>query len=316
MQKNKLKLLVQVYLSSAALYGLGIVLFKNFSYYKENLSPVTQKTLLYFYFAYIVLAPFYYYFFSQDASKSKPYVVLRWVYNSFGKKRNIITKEEKTAILFVLVKLFFLPTMINFAYDNLDSLFGLIRNFQWYSFVLTIVFAADTLIFAFGYLFEFRILGNIVKSVEPTFFGWIVALICYPPFNSYAGNFIPWGANDYAKFSNTQITLLVRIVLVFLLLFYLFATLALGFKASNLTNRGVVTKFPYSVIRHPAYASKNLWWWITLLPVISWSFAIGMAFWTVIYYFRAVTEENHLSQDPSYVAYCRKVKYRFIPYLI
>ena len=54
-------------------------------------------------------------------------------------------------------------------------------------------------------------------------------------------------------------------------------------------------------------------WWITLIPVMSSTFAMGMLFWTIIYYFRAVTEERHLGQDPEYVEYCKKVKWKFIP---
>jgi len=31
------------------------------------------------------------------------------------------------------------------------------------------------------------------------------------------------------------------------------------------------------------------------------------------YYWRAITEERHLSIDPAYREYCEVVKYRFIP---
>ena len=80
------------------------------------------------------------------------------------------------------------------------------------------MFTIDTLVFSFGYAFEFKCLKNVVKSVEPTFFGWFVAIICYP-------------------------------------------------------------------------------------PIITWPFTLGMLFWTVIYFFRAITEERHLRQDPDYIKY-------------
>jgi protein-S-isoprenylcysteine O-methyltransferase Ste14 len=38
-----------------------------------------------------------------------------------------------------------------------------------------------------------------------------------------------------------------------------------------------------------------------------------MGFWSFIYFLRAVTEERHLSSDPDYLAYCKRVPYRFIP---
>jgi protein-S-isoprenylcysteine O-methyltransferase Ste14 len=39
----------------------------------------------------------------------------------------------------------------------------------------------------------------------------------------------------------------------------------------------------------------------------------GFIVWGTIYFLRSVTEERFLMRDPDYVAYCRKVKYRFIP---
>ena len=111
------------------------------------------------------------------------------------------------------------------------------------------------------------------------------------------------------------------------------ASVALGFRASNLTNRGTVTKWPYSVVRHPAYVSKvSCWWLISIALFVSYftvqdlnlivalkkSFFmfLSMLGWTAIYYFRALTEERHLIKDPEYQAYTQKVKYRFIPKVI
>lgn len=142
-----------------------------------------------------------------------------------------------------------------------------------------------------------------------------MALICYPPFNFVVGNYVPWGASDYVTFWNPTLTIVMRILLLTLLIIYVWATIAFGFKSSNLTNRGIVTKFPYSLVRHPAYISKNILWWLTLLPVITVSFTFGMLFWSMIYFFRALTEERHLSQDPEYQDYKQKVKYKFIPYI-
>ncbi len=53
------------------------------------------------------------------------------------------------------------------------------------------------------------------------------------------------------------------------------ASIALGFKASNLTNRGIVTHGPYAFVRHPAYAAKNLAWWLGALPTVGMMFAAG-----------------------------------------
>ncbi|MGJ3628557.1 DUF1295 domain-containing protein [Sphingomonas sp. MMS24-JH45] len=39
--------------------------------------------------------------------------------------------------------------------------------------------------------------------------------------------------------------------------------------ASNLTHRGILTHGAYGWTRHPAYLSKNLFWWISTVPILS-----------------------------------------------
>jgi protein-S-isoprenylcysteine O-methyltransferase Ste14 len=106
------------------------------------------------------------------------------------------------------------------------------------------------------------------------------------------------------------------------------ASVTLGFKASNLTNRGIVGHGPYSVVRHPAYAAKNLAWWIGAIPAVYFAFLTGGASrgipavlftlgWTGIYVLRAITEERHLLMiDNGYAQYMARVRWRFIPGVI
>lgn len=261
---------------------------------------------------YVVLAPVYYGFIERDAAVNKPLLILRALRKVMVWRWREIVDDEKVALLFWLVKFFFLPLMIHFLLANFRTLLGTPVS-SLFAFVLIVLFTLDTFLFAIGYLIEMPLLNNVVKSVEPTIFGWIVAVICYPPFNYVVGRYVSWGANDFAYYWNDTVTLIVRMILIALIMVYVWASFALGFKASNLTNRGIVVRFPYSVVRHPAYVSKNLLWWITLLPVISWQFTLGMLFWSVLYYFRAVTEERHLGRDPDYAEYASKVRWRFIP---
>jgi protein-S-isoprenylcysteine O-methyltransferase Ste14 len=188
------------------------------------------------------------------------------------------------------------------------------NNF-WYPFFISIIFSIDTFIFMFCYMFEANFLKNKIVSVDPSPFGWIVALLCYHPFNALGGNYLSWPATSYPILSNIYLTFVLRILILLLFIFYLFATLSLGTRASNLTNRGIVTHGAYKYIRHPSYISKNLAWWISIIPVISVTNILSMICWSFIYFLRAITEERHLIKDSSYKEYCKKVKYRFIPNL-
>lgn len=325
---QNLKHSITNFLANIILIWLIILLYKNLSYYKNFLIPETQTTLFYLAFTYTIIGFFYYTFHQIEPTQQTKGMHL---FNALKKLPNIyqINKEERTAILFILVKIFFLPVMLNFVFDNYSSLAsfsGTIINLQspfavasliniLYPFALSLIFLIDTSFFAFSYAFEAKFLKNIVKSVEPTLIGWISALICYPPFNSFVSKHLSWYANDMVAFSTDTITLAIRAIIILLTIIFVGSTISLGAKCSNLTNRGIVSHGTYSLVRHPAYISKVAAWWLMIIPVFSIQAFLSMAFWTFIYSIRAITEENHLSKDPDYIEYKKKVKYRFIPYV-
>jgi hypothetical protein len=231
-----------------------------------------------------------------------------------------------TALLFLGVKAIFLPAMVNFLLGNLGDVVRFwgasdleLLDSQMlagpvFQLILAIFFMVDTLYFTFGYLVDSKALGSQVRSVEPTLLGWGATLICYPPFNGVMRRVgVGWYSDDNHHFSQPEVDLAVRGVLVILFAVYLGATLALGTRCSNLTNRGTVTRGPYALVRHPAYATKVIGWWLFMLPVFSPAAFASVFLWSVIYYLRAVTEEQHLGLEPEYRAYQVAVKHRFIP---
>jgi len=96
---------------------------------------------------------------------------------------------------------------------------------------------------------------------------------------------------------------------------FTWASVNLGFKASNLTNRGIVNHGAYRYCRHPAYTAKILVWMVEAIFLGKFFIGLFIAF-LVIYLLRAITEERHLSNDPDYLKYKKQVPYRFIPGLI
>ncbi len=234
------------------------------------------------------------------------------------------------AFLAVFVKIFFFPIMLTGILGNGYIILNFIHHLFWplasislawawriYYLIFAGLIFLDASIFAFAYIAESKSLNNEIKSVEPTLSGWVVALLCYQPFNRWFYQFreavIPSWHFDLPK--TTGLLLIISLALALLsFALYLWASFALGYKAGNLVNRGIIKTGPYAFIRHPSYIGKNLGWLFILIPVLSdvsqIMLYISLAF---IYFLRAVTEERHLRRDPEYIDYCKKVPYRFIP---
>ncbi len=189
-------------------------------------------------------------------------------------------------------------------------------------FNFTIV--VDLTISLLGYLTSCRLLDTHFTSADPTPTGWIAALACYPPFNflfhSVIFNNLCHEHSQSVHYINQPIFLIiVSFIVLILISIYSWSTVVFGLRFSNLTNRGIITSGPYSVVRHPAYASKNISWWFGLLPFILQSgvncllpICVLLVF-NAFYVWRALTEERHLMREEDYQEYCRKVKWRFIP---
>jgi protein-S-isoprenylcysteine O-methyltransferase Ste14 len=257
------------------------------------------------------------------------------------------SEKEKYALVFLVVKLFFGPLMLNSAFDSWNRLttckklfaglpsMGLATRFdQGYIMLVYAVFLLDSFLFFIGYHTEAGFLRNKIRAVETSVLGILVCIVCYGPFNlvtvgvlgpSAADPFIVAMGNSHSVW-----TWALRAVAIFALLLLISASASLFTRASNLTNRGIVTWGPYRYIRHPGYLAKNLFWLMTLIPILipntssvffSWKgywisclcVIGGFLCWGALYFFRAITEEKFLSRDPDYIAYCQKVKWRFIP---
>lgn len=250
-----------------------------------------------------------------------------------------LTQKEKYAIAFLLIKLFYGPLMLNGAlaglHDCRELLRGVLRGTElYYMMFVSLVFLVDSCIFFVGYHTEAGFLDNRVRHVETNIWHILVCVACYGPFINTTLSLLGSSATspyivilgDY----RSVWTWLFRGVAIFALLLLISASASLFTKASNLTNRGIVSWGPYRYIRHPGYLGKNLFWLMTLVPMLipstnsmffSWKNYLltcvctiaGFLAWGTIYFLRAITEERFLSRDPDYVAYCKRVKWRFIP---
>ncbi len=244
---------------------------------------------------------------------------LSFGYLVLGKWHRSRWPQVRHHLLSWAVKGFFLPLMSVYLNEEMQALFTIsagISQGHWSSYDLFyhLSYCADLLFCVVGYATSMRILDSQIRSVEPTIFGWLIALVCYQPFYSVIGKYY-LQYDDSIYWDNwLQPWPGVRAVWGFLIIVlvctYALCTVSFGLRFSNLTHRGIITAGPYRFSKHPAYLAKNLSWWLISVPFISdQGFAAGLrnccllALLNLVYYARARTEERHLSRDPVYVAY-------------
>lgn len=205
------------------------------------------------------------------------------------------------------------PNFADFVGWNFDRMFespAVIANYCIaFMFVIDVAFATA------GYILTMRPLNSHIRTATPLAAGWTAALICYPPFVLMnEGGVLDYhqGSADWTWWFAGHPWILggLGAVLVVLTGIYAWATIAFGLRFSNLTHRGILTHGPYAWSRHPAYLSKNLFWWLSGLPFLAttgWAEGLRnaaiMAVVSGIYYWRARTEEEHLGSDPAYQEY-------------
>lgn len=349
----KLDCRVKNFASSLTLLTLTYLFYNAIPYYcnyfAESIQFFAVEFLVWdafncFYFLYVFLLMLVY-LLEKEPDTSKSIYCLQGLRRLLSSPTTVFqegfTAEERLGLLTFFLKAFFVPLMIKWLLmhtanmvangtrligdlPELHTEFLTIFNTYGFWFLLQVILFLDVLFFTIGYLVELPFLKNKIRSVEPTLLGWAVALVCYPPFNYVSGYILAWQPIDFPQFNNPAIHIVMNLLFLVLMGIYTAASVALNFKASNLTHRGIVSCWPYSLIRHPAYTCKTMAWWIGAVPAMMmaldkslWDVVLVLSSilgWTFIYILRALTEEEHLSKvDGEYDQYCAKVRYRFIP---
>jgi protein-S-isoprenylcysteine O-methyltransferase Ste14 len=246
-----------------------------------------------------------------------------------GLRRLRCCRRTRAAVLSFVVKVFFLPLMVGSLIGMKNRLSFHVAGYDpgasWPMFVyawlvplMTMVcLSLDLLIYALGYLAEFRWLGNRIKSVDPFISGWLVCLLCYYPFVGLTSVFVPEYENLSMRWLGPAWLIhLSQLGIVLCQGLWVCSTLSLGFRASNLTNRGIVTCGPYRCIRHPAYAGRMLWLIAATVGAGRAAALPNLVVMLLLYVLRSLTEERHLCAAQEYRAYCARVRWRFVPGLV
>lgn len=235
-----------------------------------------------------------------------------------GKWSQVDRPILKNYLLGWLVKGFFLPLMLAGAVEHLELL--LKEGVNWgsfgylYSTSLNLILGLDVIFGAVGYILTLRITDSHIRSPEPTCMGWVSALICYMPLSGFFwSTFLKYKAEtNWGEWLSPYPILFISwgFIIIVLHVVYVWSTLSFGCRFSNLTNRGIIVDGPYRYMKHPAYVSKNIAWWLMAVPFVAhstWQEAlracICLGLTNFIYVLRAWTEERHLMKDPAYRVY-------------
>lgn len=245
---------------------------------------------------------------------------------ALGQWKKVDGKAVVTALLGWLVRIIFLP--LNFEglakfIDRFRGLEGHIFNSDWAATEYLLLNMLSALLVAAivpGYLFSSRLLGTSIKSVDHTISGWLATMVCYPPLLAVVFlqglNFYPhmerapWGQPWQAELAGwPALAAAVGLaVLVFEILHY-WGEAAFGLRASNLSNRGIITNGPFRFCKHPIYFVKCVNWllWMPFLAGETVFECIKLTFFWLctcaIYMGRAYAEERLLHDDKDYAAY-------------
>jgi len=222
-----------------------------------------------------------------------------------------------------LVKAFFFPLMFVWLNNSTNNVVHFdLTNANWnnlrlYDLLYAWVFQIDLLFTTVGYAACFKPLDTHIRTAEPSFLGWGVALFCYEPFAGtlFDRQYVPyWGPYGFDGWpflvAHPTLRWVWAFTIIALITVYVLATVTFGIRFSNLTHRGILTNGPYRYTKHPAYVSKNLSWWLAAIPFVNmqeWQITlkhcIALGIWNFMYFMRAKTEEWNLSRDPTYVQY-------------
>ncbi|MBQ8460628.1 hypothetical protein IJ541_11095 [bacterium] len=354
---------IRHYLASAFIYGTILIFMAFCPAYVDTLEDTgfDYTTFFTIYFVgYLVLAPLFYALFKpQTVLQSRSLTIFGYFARQFRRNQSTEyflqnlspTEEEKNAFMILFIQTFFGIYSINLLCNSYLPSLGYNLDFLkvMFSDAMTYIsggngimagimqFLIDTgdmwirltttitlIVLSLSYLTELDIFKNRIKSTDTTPLGIISCIACYYPVTILTDKFLHITDQSLLPVNNTVLLAILNLLAIIANIGIMIAVIRLGAKSGNLTNRGIVTGFPYNIVRHPDYAMQILYIIITTIPLYMLSNAgkfdktvmtVATLGWILLYLFRAITEERHLIKDPDYQKYVEKVKYRFIPKL-
>lgn len=213
------------------------------------------------------------------------------------------------------LKAFFIPlyaisliAMLSFTYANPVS-----SPLAWLALAVSFAYTVDLCFGLSGYLMASNSLVPTIRSTQTRLLGWLVCIVCYGPIVVHLPDLDAILAKEITWPSEVSLDPLMiagAVAMLAFLVLFVSATVSFGLRFCNLSNRGLISAGPYRWMKHPAYfAHAGNAWILTFIFLPATHVSLGPAQWlapfalTAIYWLRAITEEQHLREDPDYVAY-------------
>lgn len=213
------------------------------------------------------------------------------------------------------LKAFFIPlyTAALIALLTLTYANGLESPLAWLGLAVSFAYSVDICFGLSGYLMASNSLIPTIRSTQTRLLGWLVCIVCYGPVAAHLPELDVVLAREISWPSDVSVDPLLvagAVAMLALLVLFVSATVSFGLRFCNLSNRGLISAGPYRWMKHPAYfAHAGNAWIVTFIFLPAAHVALGPVQWlapvalTLIYWLRALTEEQHLREDPDYVAY-------------
>lgn len=309
------------YIGLLASFGAMIFAHWLFPYYSNGYALVVYEVLALVAIPLLILAPVYIWFIDSRMEEPEDEFYMAGL-AAIGRWKEIDRELLGKHFRAWVIKIFFFPYIIHVTLPlaklaiQVDVLERISSSpFGFMDIYIDTIWLIDVAFSCTGYFLTLRLFDSHVRSADPNMLGWVVCMICYGPFYvMLANNFLQYEDNFYwgqwlADYP--VIKAMWAIPIIVLLANYSFATVQFGIRFSNLTHRGIITSGPFRLTKHPQYISKNIAWWLISVPFIHEAgfadaarLCLMLVGINIIFYYRAKTEEKHLSFDPDYRAYC------------
>jgi protein-S-isoprenylcysteine O-methyltransferase Ste14 len=356
-------LIFKHYITSVFIYAILTIILIFSPLYLSQVNEISidyTLVLILMLCSYIIFAPIFLFTIKpQSVLSSRSLTIFNYIKRQFEKEKDIadffekmaLSNEEKQAFATLFMQAFFgiysitalcniylpklsynidfIKTLFQQAITTFSSGAGIFTSLAQYlidsgDVWITLLGTLITIILTISYLSDSAITRNKIKSTDITPLGILSCILCYYPVTILTNEILFITEDTLMPVDNQILLAFLNLFIIMAHLGILIAVLRLGTKSGNLTNRGIETKFPYNIVRHPEYSMQILYIILTTIPLLLYTetsiiekmlILFATFGWIYLYYLRAITEERHLIQDEDYKKYCIKTKYRFFPKL-